>query len=338
MTGCAESLKFGFEFKPMPLVRNFLPLLILFVMLVGCKGKKKPSLAGEDPVKVSDFIEFFPRHVLPFQFDDAELRKKSNDSLLISYKVFTQFVPDSLLSKVFGKGVKPKIYPIGRATEPKKESYLFVKTVVGQKRAAFLICFDKNENFIAGMPVLRPDQSSLTLQTAGLDKKFSISKTIQRKNADGSVNEGKDVYILDAASKNFILILTDPLDEKPAELINPIDTLPRKNKLSGDYIINKTNLVSIRDGRKPGLFMFFVHIDKNKGECTGELKGEAVMKSATVAEYHANGNLCALRFTFTSNSVSLKEIEACGTYRGLHCLFDGTFKRKKETKPKKPAK
>ncbi len=84
--------------------------------------------------------------------------------------------------------------------------------------------------------------------------------------------------------------------------------------------------------------MFFIHIEKNNGECTGELKGEATMKSASVAEFHSNGNLCAIRLTFTSSSVTVKEIEACGSFRGVRCLFDGVFKKKREVKPKKTSK
>lgn len=322
----------------MKLLRNYVSLIVLLLLVAGCGSKKKPSLAGEDPVEIGDFISFFPQRNLPYQFSDAELQKKPNDSLLISYKIFTQFVPDTLLTEVYGKGVKPKIYPLGRVSETKKETYLFVKTVYGSKRAVFLVCFDDDENFIAGMPVMQPDQSASTTQFAGIDKKFSITKIVQMKNPDGSSKEGKDVYILDAASKSLILILTDPLDDKPAVMFNPIDTLARKNKISADYIGTKNNLVSIRDGRKADRIMFFVHIERNNGDCNGELKGEAVMKSSTVAEYHATGNLCALRFTFSTSSVTVKEIEACGSFRGVRCAFDGVYKRKKETAPKKPAK
>ena len=185
------------------------------------------------------------------------------------------------------------------------------------------------------MPVIQMDKDVLTTQSAGLDKSFSIIKTMQKKKKDGNVSEGKDVYVLNEEEGRFILILTDPLDEKMPEMINPIDTLARKNKLSTDYFINKKNIVSIRDGRKPDRLLFFIHFENSNGECSGELKGEAVFKSPKIAEYHANGNLCALRFTFTTSSVTIQEIEACGSYRGVRCVFDGTYPRKKEIKPDK---
>jgi hypothetical protein len=128
--------------------------------------------------------------------------------------------------------------------------------------------------------------------------------------------------------------MTDALEDKPTELINPIDTLPRKNKFSADYGSGKMNLVSIRDGKRNGLIRFFIHFEKGNGECTGELKGEATIRSSNMAEYREDGDPCILKFIFSGGSLSLKEEEGCGSRRGLQCLFDGSFERKKEIKPK----
>ena len=143
------------------------------------------------------------------------------------------------------------------------------------------------------------------------------------------------MYMLNADSKTFMLIMTDALNDKVTELINPIDTLPRKHKLAADYGTGKMNLVSIRDGRKNDRLTFFIHFEKNNGECTGELKGEAFLKSPTTAEYREGGDPCILKFTFSSTSVSLKE-ENCGSRRGMQCSFDGSFGRKKWVKPLAP--
>ena len=88
---------------------------------------------------------------------------------------------------------------------------------------------------MAGIVALKPDNNKATLQTVTMDRRYSITKTISLRNADGSLSEGKDVYALNADTKNFTLIMTDALNDKVTELINPIDTLPRKNKLSADY-------------------------------------------------------------------------------------------------------
>jgi hypothetical protein len=140
--------------------------------------------------------------------------------------------------------------------------------------------------------------------------------------------------VLNSEQRKFILIMTDALDDKVTELINPIDTFSRKNKLSGDYSSGKTNLISIRDGRKPDRLSFFIHFEKNNGSCNGELKGEAIIRSANLAEYRLNGDPCVLQFKFTSSAVNVKEIEGCGVHRGLRCAFDGSYSKKKEPKPK----
>ena len=305
----------------------------LLVIVAGCKQKKKPSLTGEEPVEVSDFIEFFQPLTLPYIAADSILPKKEKDSLLIGYKVFTQFVPDSVLAKVYSKGVKPKIYPLGKVEVPGAETYLFVKTVTADKKAVFLLAFDKKQQFLAAMPALRPDQSSATAQSVQMDRKYTITKTVLRKNADGSMSEGKDVFVLNADAKNYMLIMTDALEDKMTELINPIDTLPRTHKLSADYSSSKMNLVSIRDGRKSDRVSFFIHFEKNNGECTGELKGEAMLKSSSVAEYREEGDPCSIKFNFSSSSVTITE-SGCGSRRGMKCLFDGSFPRKKNPKPK----
>lgn len=314
--------------------RNCYLLAVVLLIVTGCKHKNKPSLSGEEAVEVNDFIDFFPAKSLPYQFADTTLNKKDEDSALISHKVFTQFIPDSVINRLFGKGARPKIYPMARVKASGGGVYLFTKTLVGDKRTAFVFAFDKKNNFIDGLPVLEADQNPATRQSGGIDKSYSINKLITRRNPDGSVSDGKDVYILNDESRKFMLIMTDPLDNRITELVNPIEALGRKNKYAADYAVGKMNLVSIRDGRKNDRLSFFIHFDKNNGSCTGELRGEAMIKSATVAEYREGGDPCVLQFIFTPSTVTLKEIEGCGSHRGLRCSFNGVFPRKKEPSSK----
>lgn len=315
----------------MKTLNRFIVFILSVLLLAGCGHKKKPSMSGEDPVKVGDFIDFFQPFQLPAQLQDSVLLKKEKDSLLISYKVFTQFIPDSVLRPVFGKGVKPKIYPVGKAIVPNAETYLFVKTVAADKKAMYVLVLDKKKQLMTSLVALRMDQSNITKQSIAVDRRLSITKSILRRNTNGTISEGKDVYVLDEPSKKFILVMTDALEDKPVELINPIDTLPRKHKYAADYGSGKNNLVSVRDGRKNDRLTFFVHFEKSNGECTGELKGEAMLKTSNTAEYRVDGDPCILKFVFSSGSVTLKE-ESCGARRGLQCLFDGSFARKKEPK------
>lgn len=296
-------------------------------------------MTGEDPVEAADFIAFFPSLKLPFYYADSTLQKKGkeNDSLLISYKVFTQIVPDSVIAKIYGKGAKPRIYAMGRSTGPNNEIYLLVKTILGTKKAVIVLGFDPENNFAAALAALRPDQLAATQQVMIVDRRHTITKTLMRKNRDGSLSEGKDVYAFNADSKLFYLVMTDALEDKPTELINPIDTLTRKQKWTADYGSGKLNLVSVRDGRRSTELTFFIHFDRDKGKCTGELKGEAIITGSNTAEYRKDGDPCKLKFIFSSSSVTIKEIEGCGSYRPLNCSFDGSFPRKKDPKPRSAA-
>jgi hypothetical protein len=315
----------------MNLFRKAFLLVTALFMLAGCKSKKKPSLSGDEPIEASDFVDFFPSRKLPFQVSDTLLTKKERDTLYISQKVFSQFVPDSFLTPAFGKTTKLRIYPVARISAD--QNYLFAKAVAGDKKAAYVFAFNKNDQLLDGIQLMRSGQYTGAQQLVGMDKNFSITRIITRKNADGSTSDGKDVYGLNAESGRFMLIMTDALDDKVTELVNPIDTFSKKHKYAGDYGTVKMNLVSFRDGRKNDRLSFYVHLEKNKGACTGDLRGEAVFRSATVAEYREGGDPCVLRFTFTASSVIVKEMEGCGAHRGLRCSFDGTFAKKKEPKP-----
>jgi hypothetical protein len=316
--------------------RMYIALLLFIlsaIVLCHCKSKKKPR-TGDEIADVKDFIEFFPQAVKSVQFNDSILLRKEKDSAAISYKTLTQFIPDSILSKTIGKAVKPKTFPLARLLDGNSTNYLISKTVTGDSRSLILYCFDKNDKLIAAGNMLKLDQSPATTQSFSIDRNFNISKNIIRKNADGTQSDGKEVYVLNEEAKSLMLILTDQLDDKATEFVNPIDTFPRKQKVSGDYLSGK-NLVSIRDSKKTDRVAFFIHFQKNNGQCNGELKGEALLTGKNIAEYRVAGDPCVMRFNFSASAVSIKEIEGCAAHRGLRCSFDGNYARKKAGKPKK---
>ena len=308
-------------------------LLVTTYLLTGCGDKKKPSLSGTDEVAIDDFIESFELMDPPYEVNDTMVTKKEKDSLVIANKIFAQFVPDSVLVKVFGKNAKPKIY-LGKRIIEKEDNYLFAKATTAEKKAMLVLCFDKENKFKAFLPLFVQDANAATSQISGLNRKFEFYQAVLMKKPDGSNAEGKDVYIYSSDAEQFLLIARDALDDRVREVINPIDTLQKKNKFSADYIKDKMNIVSIRDDIKAGKMNFFIHFDRNNGECSGELKGVANFTSANTAVYKQPGDACSLQFNFSSSAVTLKEIEACGAHRGVKCSFDGNYPRKKEAKQK----
>jgi hypothetical protein len=312
-------------------MKKYLVWLILIGLVSGCKHKKV-SLAGDAKVDIGDFIDFFPEVRLPFQITDSVFNREESDSSRIDYRVFTQFVADSVVGKRFGKGSKPDIYPIGKVKNGSKESYLFIKAVTSAREWVFLLCFDKSNKFAAAKPLFS-SSSDYTNNMAFLDSKFTVRH--ERNGAEGELLYKKDTYIY-LESGIFMLILTES-NENPAKnrsILNPIDTLPRKHKYSGDYVQDKYNFISFRDGKDASHFRFFIHFEKDNGECKGELKGEAKLISQTVAHYASGTDPCLINFSFTEAKVSLKELEGCGSHRDIKCFFEGVYPKQKEVKKK----
>ena len=310
----------------MRLLNTLTVIVLLLVLCAGCKGKKT-MLEHSDTV--DDFIELFPESRLPFEVTDVMLNKKETDtSINIEWTDFTRFVPDSVLVQQFGK-LKPVIYPLGKAILKNAETYLFVKAVTAAKKTGFILAFDKNKKFSASLPLINTGKNAMPYRRGAMDSKYTITQTYEQKEEDGTVNELKNVYILNMEAHEFSKIVTDEgISNQVQDVINPIDTFSRKGNFAGDYIKDKRNYVSVRDGKDPSVLLFFVHFEKNGGECTGELKGEAVVSGAKSAIYRGIGNPCVLELSFNGNRLTLKETEACGSYRDIKCFFEGSYTRK----------
>lgn len=319
-------------------LNTYMPRLTIFFLLLfflACKNNK--PVQDDTEVTYEQFANSFKNATLPFQLSDTFLLK-NKDTSVIGSGIFSSLLPDSTINNLFGKGVRVKYIPLWKIETNEGGHYFIIKTESNRKKLAYLFLFDKESQMIANFPFLLPDSNMATVQVSSIDKAYSISKTVFRKQPNEITAEGKDVFAYDETSKKFVLVMTDPLEEKNPELVNPIDTLSKSHKLTGDYSKDKRNIVSVRDGRKPNLLTVFVHIEK--GDCSGELKGDAAITSPTIAVYLQPGEPCVLQLNFTGSSVSLTELEGCGSRRGLGCLFEGSFTRKKPiaTTPAKPKK
>lgn len=327
-------------------MKKCLLLPVLFFSLAGpliffgsCKSKKVSLAVNDEQVNISDFLEFFQPLKLPYGVTDTILRRKELETAVINYSLFTRFVPDSILSHLFGKTVHPHLYAIGKIKVPDAENYLFVKATAKDRQALYLLCFDKKSRFKAARPILYSDNESDVKRgvtgRADMDNKYTLTLLHQRRTSDGQIVYHKDAYVFNEDT-GLLLILTESNETKTRipPVYDPIDTLARKHKFSGDYAQDKRNLVAIRDGRDPSRFLFFIHFEKDEGTCDGELKGEAKFVSPTVARYRSYSDPCALEFSFGSEGVSLKETGGCGVHRDIKCFFEGYYGRRKTTKNK----
>lgn len=303
--------------------------LILLVMLIASCGKKKKKMAGEDKVDLQEFVAFFPEATLPFMYGDSSLYARTDDSLLMSGEIFNQFTPDSILSRSFAAGENPRLYAIGKLTGKDGVTYLMSKAVTAGQKLMFINAYNDKNEFLAGFVAMKSRKDREVTTAVIIDKLFNINKKTVKKLPNDIEISGDDIYVLNAAAKKFILVMTDSLGDD-AEIFNPIDTLGRKYKYAGDYGTGSRNIISIRDNEKRGRVNFFIHLEEKNSQCNGELKGEANIISDNTIEYRKPGDPCVLRFIFDKNSVTLKEIEGCGSRMGaLDCTFNGRYAKKR---------
>lgn len=307
--------------------------LICILFLLAACGSNSVTTADEKPAAGSygEFDQLFAKKEPPYRLSDTSLLN-NKDTTQIRFQAFIDFVPDSLKAELFGAKAKVQYTPIARFSS-KNASYYLIRGSSGNKRAALMAVAEGNE-FTALVPFLIPDTKPATNQMSVLEGNFSVHRNIIQRMPGDVIADGKEVFAYSTAQKRFDLIMTDPLEEQRGDLINPIDTLSKTHKLAGDYSRDKKNLVSVRDGRKPELLTIFIHIEKNNGACTGEIKGDAQIVSPTTAIYRQAGDPCILTLKFGKNGVTLEEQEGCGSRRGLECSFNGTFPKKKEPKTK----
>ncbi len=308
-------------------------IALLAIALFSCKGKRV-DLSGNVPVKVSDFMAAFPLLQLPYTAADTNINKLSTDTIEIGYKAFAQFVPDTALQKIIGRNKEITIIPVGKI-EKTKEDYLLATFNSHKKTSLAVFVFDKKNKFLAFKNLLSDNNNDDYAHFVSINKEPTFLINREKLNSDKQLQFTRVGWVYGSGG-NFMIVINDGNEDlKKNEVINPIDTLPRKNKLSGDYAQDKKNFISIRDSKKINTYNFFIHFEKKDENCSGELKGELKMKDATHAIYSEGGDPCVIDFNFEGYEIVVKEKGSCGNRRGMNCFFDDTYIKRKETKSSK---
>ena len=304
---------------------------IVILVIFGCK-EKQIDLSGEVPINQKDFFGIFKPMVLPYNVSDTNI-EKSADTITIGLKAFLQFFPDSAFKNLTGNNRKFTIHPIGKI-EKENEQYLLVLITEKKKKQLAVFVINKKNKFLGSKELLNNDRQDEYFHSLLINKEptFLISK--EKKGKDDQILFSRTGWIYNDVGIFMVVINDSNEDPKKSAIINPIDTLSRKNKYSGDYSKDKKNYVSIRDGKNSITYQFFIHFERNEGSCTGELKGELKMKTTNTGIFSENGDPCIIDFIFEGNEISLKEQGSCGNHRGIKCFFNDQFIKKKESKQK----
>lgn len=274
---------------------------------------------------------------LPKSVSDTGLARLG-DTTTISRAVFTQFIPDSALKTVTGKMNQFQIKPVGRIRS-EEEVYLLAKFVRNKAATLGVFVFDNDNKFLGSKELLNNGRTDGYSHMVNINREptFIISREKITKENQLRYTRTGFAYNKDAG---FMVVVNDSNEDvkKQDSILNPIDTFPKTYKFAGDYFKDKKNFISVRNGRNPNTYMFFIHFEKNNGDCVGELKGEMVIRDENTGQYTAAGDPCVINFKFSGNQIQLKEEGSCGNHRGIKCFFDDRYNKKKELKPKQKKK
>ena len=305
------------------------------ILLFSCKDEKV-NLLGDTPVKVNDFIAAFPALSTPFIIADTNLTT-IGDTLQIGKKVLLQFVPDSILTNQLSVTEKSIFQPIGRI-EKEAETYLLLKHKINKKLFIHVLVFSKKNEFLANKFLLDNSKNDDYLHSVVINREptFSINKD-RFDRGEQLLKYTRVGWAFTASAGTFINVVNETNEDEKRNntIINPIDTLPKKYKYSGNYVQNDKNFIALRDGSKPNTYLFFIHFEKNNSTCIGDLKGEIKMKDENEGIYTESNDPCLIDFKFNRNEITVKEQGSCGNYRGIKCYFNDSYTKKKEVTKKK---
>jgi len=286
-------------------------------------------------VEVDEFFQEFDNLKLPYSVADTSINRLT-DTTVIAQSAFSQFIPDTLLKNSFGKDVKLVIHPVGKFTNKERETYLVTHVKSQNKSSIYLLVFDKNKKFSNSLLLINSNTDKDRIYSFLIDNKLSVSLTKEWK-VENDLLYKRTIYAYNNVGM-FTVVMTETNDPShlASNINNPLDTFPRINKHSGDYIKGKRSFLFLRDGKNANSYLFYVRFENDDNEpCTGELKGEITMKNDQSAIFSENGDPCFVDFTFSKNMVKVKEQGSCGNHRGIKCFFDDTYTRKKIAKLKK---
>lgn len=304
-------------------------------MMTACK-EKKIDLSGNAPVKVNDFIAAFPIINLPYTVADTNITKIA-DTTTIGVKVLQQFIPDTVISKYLNVTAKTAIHPVGRI-EKETETYLLATTNTNKKIELSTFVLDKKNKFLAFKQLMSNTAKDDYMHSVIINKEPTFSINKERMDKEKQLLQYTRIgWAFTPSTGVFMNVVNETNEDEKRNntVLNPIDTLPRKNKYSGNYVQDNKNFISLRDGKTPNSYLFFIHFEKNEGSCIGELKGELQMKAPNKGIYTANGDPCVMDFSFNGNEITVKEQGSCGNYRGIKCFFNDSYTKKKEPVAKK---
>lgn len=280
------------------------------------------------------FRELFPAAALPYKLVSDSLQLKLADSLALDTADINRFLTDTLTKGDFPKNEKVRFWPLQRM-EGNPVNYMVVKAVGRSGTVAYLCFMEKKKGlFLKRLRVADAGRNGV-FSSFQIDSRNVLKLTTEAQHGPVRDMQREDFFSVNADGSTTLIMTNTANLSVPGQIFNPLDTLPRKHRFSGDYTSGDMSLVSIRDGEDAKSFQFFITFSKDNGKCKGEVSGVGQYVGGNRGEFRDKETSCGISFQFSSGRVSIREIGGCGAYRGIKCFFEGNFVKKAEKKKKK---
>lgn len=307
-------------------------IVFLFLGIIcGTSCKRHPKAAGEGNVTKtpSSFFSDFTALHLPYFVSDSTMGAHIGTDH-IDKDALSQVIPDSIVRKITHGSSSAKLNPIGRI-DVSQNRYLILSSARGNDVEWHVLAFTPQNKFLSHMELLdnQHEKGYRYKLTINQEPTFLIGR--EKKDESGHHLYTNKGFGFSQSAKRFTLFINDTNEDlkEQNEIYNPIDTLPAKFEYSGDYSEDKKNFLSLRDGKRPSEYNFFLHFDKSDDDpnAKGELKGTIKMVSPNAGLYQQGGDPCVINFDMTSHSVKIKEQGNCANHRGSVYQFKDTYDR-----------
>ncbi len=274
--------------------------LIMAVTLVCCKKSEEKKKA----VTLTKILNNIKKLDVPFELSDTTFANKTFTDTL-NYAELTKPIPDSIFTK-YKKNNTVSIAPFGRF-ETDDINYILLVANNGSEKNLIAIAINEKNAYAASIELLKDKNTDGYNHSVNITREPTFSISRRKINSENQL-----IYTMQgfaySGGNTFTTVIDDSNESTTNEKVfNPIDTLKRNNKLSGDYGRDSKNFISVRDGKTATSYLFFIHFENNSDGCSGQLMGEIEMKTATEGAYQKSGNPCGLDFIFTNNNVEIKE-------------------------------
>lgn len=301
--------------------------IIIFIgcLLYSCK-QDNANLTAVEKMAPSKFRNLFNEIKLPIEIDEKNLNVISQKKN-IPIAILKQFIPDSILNLINNKNNKSiYILPIGKI-EKESEWYLILNFVYNSFKNVYVFAFDKKNKFVTSLLLNQfHNKKQIGKYSVQINKEptFNIKEKNKIKNAQNEML-GQSLAFID---KKFIIVLKEfenPIISKN-KLENPIDTFLDLNTYSADYFCDN-QLLSLRDGSDKNSYTFYLKLNNDNKNCTGEITGDIKLVN-NMSQFKAKGDPCGLSFKFNKDFIKIQEVGQCGSKRNFVCNFNGIYYKK----------